>query len=280
VESKRKSDLAKLEKFQSLPKVFGKMNKEHKGKLLSDEFNRRYIVVPYVAADDLKEPNDFFRLRSSEYRAFLSANLDDTRKRNREFLRWHKIYSETREILAEKHLGLIYTMISRLGIIRDSQDDDEAISEGFLGLSHSLDGYNPFNGFRFSTYACTSIIRGVIRYFHNKNRFSTIVHSFDEKYDENHEDNLINDNTEMVVDSVLTVLEDNSAGLTDQQLEVIRARYLNGNTGELPSFREIGKLCGFSRQRAQQAKEAGFDKIREHYSDLLKIEKGLVRLIG
>jgi len=71
--------------------------------------------------------------------------------------RWQII----RDHIAAKNVGLAH-MISRkfrLGAV----DEDDLLSEGMCALGRAIDRFNPWRGFRFSTYACNVVRRALLR---------------------------------------------------------------------------------------------------------------------
>jgi len=71
--------------------------------------------------------------------------------------RWHTV----REYIVAENLGLAYTMISRFRA--KDFDHDDLLSEAMFALARAVDRFNPWRGFRFSTYACNVIARALMR---------------------------------------------------------------------------------------------------------------------
>src|SRR5438477_3830249 len=82
-------------------------------------------------------------------------------KIQREYCKWIERYNLIRERLIQANLGLVYDLIgrSRFG----SLDRDEMCSEGMMALLRAVDTFDPWRGYRFSTYACNAILRAFSR---------------------------------------------------------------------------------------------------------------------
>ena len=75
--------------------------------------------------------------------------------------RWLRRWKLIREYIVAENLGLAYTMIAHFRA-RDF-DHDDLLSEAMFALARAVDRFNPWRGFRFSTYACNVIARALIR---------------------------------------------------------------------------------------------------------------------
>ena len=72
---------------------------------------------------------------------------------------WSGRWRGIREYIVEKNLGLIYSMFRRFN--SPGQDEDDRLSEAMYGLCRAVERFNPWKGYRFSTYACNAIARSL-----------------------------------------------------------------------------------------------------------------------
>jgi DNA-directed RNA polymerase sigma subunit (sigma70/sigma32) len=73
---------------------------------------------------------------------------------------WTERWAVLRDFIVERNLGLVYSMIRRFG--PQHIDDDDLQSEAMLALSRAVDRFNPWRGYRFSTYGCNINARAMM----------------------------------------------------------------------------------------------------------------------
>src|SRR5204863_7885212 len=103
-------------------------------------------------------------------------------KIQRDYCKWIERYNLIRERLIQANLGLVYDLIgrSRFG----SLERDEMSSEGMMALLRAVDTFDPWRGFRFSTYACNAILRAFSRAaLHDSKRRNLVVASWDPEFE-------------------------------------------------------------------------------------------------
>jgi len=108
------------------------------------------------------EPDEhglFVALHTSAYRA--GRNAHGEAATTAEQSDWSRSWQIIRDHLVQRNLGLAYSMLRW----RDppNLDADERLSEALHGLSRAVERFNPWRGYRFSTYACNVIARAVLR---------------------------------------------------------------------------------------------------------------------
>ncbi len=79
----------------------------------------------------------------------------------RQYNKWVDRYNQIRTRLIEGNLGLVYDLIGRSRF--ENLDRDEMSSEGMMALLRAADTFDPWRGYRFSTYACNAILRAFSR---------------------------------------------------------------------------------------------------------------------
>ena len=158
----------------------------------------------------------------------------------------------------EQNLGLVYATIKRFGTSGLEQDDLR--SEAYVALVRAVEGFNPWLGYRFSTYAWSAISRSLIhvarRTHQHRIRFPV---ELDETRDE---PDRVDDGHELYADRLNLALDENLAELTERESMVLGRRFpTDGGPGL--TLVEIGKDIGLSKERVRQIQKSALTKLRE-----------------
>ena len=168
--------------------------------------------------------------------------------------RWSQGDIESRNILVEHNLRLVAHIIKKY--FTQSEDVEDLISIGTIGLIKGINTYKPEKGVRLATYASRCIENEILMHF-RASRKSAGDLSLSDALDVDSEGNGLS-----VMDVVATEedladtlgsqelcssLRDCVAGTLDErEAQIIRLRY--GLDGKAPrTQRETAKLCGISR---------------------------------
>jgi RNA polymerase sigma factor (sigma-70 family) len=168
------------------------------------------------------------------------------------------------EALVNRNVGLVYEMRRRYRF--DSVDSDDLTSEGLWTLFRAVSTFDPWRGFRFSTYACTSIVRGYLMLARKKQsdleRLSQVwTEQEDAALSESHAPQQ-DRNTDWWLDRLRRILSRNEAELTDIERFVVERRILHP-VGERPdTLSSLGKILHLSKERVRQIQLAALDKLR------------------
>jgi RNA polymerase primary sigma factor len=215
-------------------------------------------VAKWITTGEGEAPNEselFCALQGAAYRA--------SRKKSRrpipesEMQEWANRWKLIRDHIIEQNLGLVYTMISRFSG-RDL-DWDEQRSDALFAMIRAVDGFNPWCGFRFSTYACNAITRSLI---HLSKRTSKRRNRFPVEHEAWLERPLRVDRWgELYTDRLQRALQRNLGELTEREAAVLGWRFpLQG--GPSLTLGEIGAAIGLSKERARQIQEQALSKLR------------------
>jgi len=170
---------------------------------------------------------------------------------------WYDRWTSVREHIVQENLGLVYTMVSRFRA-RET-DRDELISEGMFGLTRAADRFNPFRGFRFSTYACNVIARAMMRRGKIQSRYHKLfvlqpVGMFDQVHHERRD-------AEFYAERLRRAMDHNVGHLTDLETAILTQRFpLDRRNPQ--TFREIGQGVGLSKERVRQIQNTALTKLR------------------
>lgn len=172
---------------------------------------------------------------------------------------WAARWQIVRSYIVNRNLGLVHAMVNQ--VRKEDADHDDLISEAMLGLIRAVDRYNPWRGFRFSTYACNVILRALMRRCRaqqrRQQRFPVVdvtAVDYPQDADEAFDDGLYLERLERTV-------RDNSCALTEVESQVLAARFPTGPAAAPLTFREIGDLVNLSKERVRQIQAAALNKL-------------------
>lgn len=135
-----------------------------------------------------------------------------------------------------------------------SLDKAHLIERGYLSLINAVDGFDPWMGYRFSTYACNAITRS----FYNRTQVMRNFIPLDEVNDDEIGSELPDD-TELWLERLDRALQSNS--LTLKEKEVLRLRF-----HEKLTLKEVGNLWELTKERVRQIQIEAFNKLRRQLS--------------
>lgn len=196
----------------------------------------------------------------------LDLNERKGRHSRREAARLHGLRRRIRDRLVNQHVGLVYEMRRRARLT--DVDPDDLNSDGFLTLLRSITHFDPWRGYRFSTYACTSLIRAYLLLAHRVRRTAAHLNRIRDDALAVEGRRIGQDpGTELLVDRVRKVLSDNSADLTATERFVIERRLLNPPNGSPQTLAAIGQLFRLSKERVRQIQMGALRKLRVRLAD-------------
>lgn len=202
------------------------------------------------------EARSFAAMHTCAYRASRRARSKPIASADRR--KWVRRWRVIRDFLVERNVGLVYSTMGRLGL--RGVEHDELRSEALFALIRSVDGYNPWKGFRFSTYACHAIVRSMIQIARKTSRYRR---RFYVQHDLWPEDITQTDNqAELYAERLNRVLDGNLGELTERETNVLGRRYpLDGRHAQ--TLGEVGDWIGLSRERVRQIEKVALGKIRQ-----------------
>ena len=170
---------------------------------------------------------------------------------------WSERWETMRNFLIGRNLGLAYKMVARFH--SSHVDRDDLRSEAFLGLMRAVEGFDPWRGFRFSTYACHAIWRALMQVAKKSRRHELqLVAEPDilcEPYSQG------NRWEELRVDRLLRALHANQGDLTERESAVLAGRFpVSG--GSKCTLSQIGEALEISKERVRQIQNEALMKLR------------------
>ena len=198
----------------------------------------------------------FVALHTSAYQASRPANQRRSAAAEREA--WSDRWETIREFIVQQNLGLVYSMIGRFG--SRHMDEDDLQSEAMFALSRAVDRFNPWRGYKFSTYACNVIARALMRRGKQETHYRRL---FPVQHDMSFErpEGLPDLDASLYVERLQRVLDENLGELTDLETRILSHRFPQEQDERL-TFQEIGNVIGLSKERVRQIQNIALIKLR------------------
>lgn len=207
----------------------------------------------------------FKQLHCSGYclsRLYKSANRRITAKTKRAFSDWVQRYHRIRTRIVEANLGLVYDLIGRSRF--ETLDRDEMTSEGMMALLRATDTFDPWRGYRFSTYACNAILRSFSRAAlqESKRRFR-VAGPYDVEYEKSDTVEIGHmDQRDLFAERLRRILHHDDADLTDVEKTVLSRRFPFEENRNRQTLEDIGNMMHVSKERVRQIQLSALSKLR------------------
>lgn len=173
---------------------------------------------------------------------------------------WTERWATVREYIVKKNLGLVYSMLGRFSTKR--ADEDDLLSDAMLALTRAVDRFNPWRGYRFSTYACNVIARALMRRGKresNYRRLFPVQHDISFEHQESTTDDT---NSDLYLERLRRALDRNIGELSEIECHILAKRFPDARGAKL-TFQEIGSTVGLSKERVRQIQNVALAKLRE-----------------
>jgi len=203
------------------------------------------------------EEDLFIAMHTCAYRATRRSRKQRITRRER--TKWIHLWKLIRNHIVEQNLGLVYSMIGRFG--SKTMDEDDMLSDAMFGLARAVDRYNPWRGYRFSTYACNVIARALMRRGKRESHYRQVFPVQNDVSFE-HPEELPDPHTELFVERLNMALDQNQGELTELESAVLTRRFPLDYTPRM-TFQEIGNSVGLSKERVRQIQNIALRKLRD-----------------
>lgn len=224
---------------------------------------RAVAISQWVASDrpEAELPDEqalFAAMHACAFRAVRGGGKSrplSAAQRNAWVDRWRAI----RDYLVETNLGLVYSTIGRFNSRKI--DEDDLLSDAMLALSRAIDRFNPWRGFRFSTYACNVIVRSLMRRGRVESNYRRL---FPVQHEAGLEraDGLPDEQKELYVERLRRVMDANLGDLSDLEYRILEQRF-PAEQGRPLTFQKIGAGIGLSKERVRQIQNVALRKLRD-----------------
>jgi RNA polymerase sigma factor (sigma-70 family) len=225
----------------------------------ADEAGRiaRWIEGRREGEDDPNEQELFVAMHTCAYRAGRRARNQTILEGERQL--WTHWWQVIRSYIVERNLGLVYSMISRF--TSSNVDEDDLLSDALFGLTRAVDRFDPWRGFKFSTYACNVIARALMRRGRQETNYRRV---FPVQHDVSFErpSEAPDANMELYVERLHRALNENLGELTDLESSILAQRFPT-DRGQRLTFKEIGDSIGLSKERVRQIQNIALAKLRD-----------------
>lgn len=182
---------------------------------------------------------------------------------NKEYARWVNRYHAIRQRLIDANLGLVYDLIGRSRF--NSLDRDEMASEGMMALLRAVDTFDPWRGYRFSTYACNAIIRAFSRAaMRDSRRRQYLTVPFDPEFEKSDLPEAMRvENQGLYIERLGDIMKGNRAELSEVEQMVLRKRFPNEDVDPRLTLDRIGRQMRVSKERVRQIQLSALNKLRK-----------------
>lgn len=175
-------------------------------------------------------------------------------------MQWGSTMRRCRDTLVVANLGLVFSMGRNYGIFANA-DVSELLPEGFQAVMRAVDGFNIDLGFKFSTYACRSIIQSMNRV--KAKIAKRLQREFPSSLDITPESKVDDRDYEHEQDlhELRQVLKSNSANLNDKEMDVVMGRFFDEK-----KLRDLGNDLDVTKERVRQIQNSAIKKLRQTLS--------------
>ena len=186
-------------------------------------------------------------------------------KRAERIATWHNRAQAVRAKLTNANLPLVPSMAKRVRVI--GVEYSELISEGYMAVLRSVEKFDVARGFKFSTYACRSILKCFHRLAAKHRRFRKL---FPVEFDPELEKSDYGERRHRMqrsdsIDAVREVLNHNCANLSNVERSVILERFSILSRGRPQTLSQVGQVVGLTNERVRQIEKKSLRKIRAAY---------------
>jgi RNA polymerase primary sigma factor len=210
----------------------------------------------------------FLRYNYAKYRVVREMKRQRkyySHKRAKRIVHWYRRAQSTRKQIVHANLALVPSMAKRKSV--SGVQFSELMSEGYMAVLRSAERFDVSRGFKFSTYACRSII-SAFQYLGKKAQRNR--QRFGAELDENHEESDFGDRRhesqrKNFIDTLHDVIYHNQADLNDVEWTIIHERYPLEENRRGKTLSQVGKKVGLTNERVRQIEKKTLKKLKEAF---------------
>jgi len=243
-------------------RVIDKYNRHHAIAFVQKGAEQRFLI-PLGLTLKRFPPDDFGNNRnrlnpSEEFELFAALHYIKYKITKTKIRKCRERYLQVYLALRNRGISANWTLVLNCAKrhaerFKNGVDRVELIERGYMSLISSVDGFDPWRGYRFSTYACDSITRS----FFNRARVIRATISIEDvddigikTADEDHE---------LWLERVNLLLQSDS--LDSREKEILNYRF-----HEKLTLKEVGAIWGLTKERVRQIQNKGLAKLKEGLS--------------
>lgn len=168
------------------------------------------------------------------------------------------IHKAIRDRVISANLGLVATCVQNTKV---KIDDESLWDTGQEALMDAADLFDPWRGFKFSTYATNIIYRRYVR--EQKIRMRIPVHDqinpgevVTSKPDK------VSDYTDILKERLIEILESKGCNLTEEELKIIKGRFALSEGSEVQTLKVLANEKSISKERIRQIQNQALFKLK------------------
>ncbi len=224
---------------------------------------------------------NFCRFQAELVRQDIDVNKVGKRLADK-LLVWWEQAMDLRERIAEYNVALVLAMAKRFP--SSSLDLPEMVSEGNLALLRAIDKFQYSRGFKFSTYACRSILKAFSRMGKKAMRYrDTFPVEFEPDFERSdYSEVKAADEEAACADEVGRIFQSNLSELSEIEYQVIDLRFnmSDPDSDKKLTLAQVGERIGLTKERVRQIQNRALAKMKqtleETYLDRLSPETAAI----
>jgi RNA polymerase sigma factor (sigma-70 family) len=171
------------------------------------------------------------------------------------------------DVLIRANMPLVFAMYGKYGYKGNfSEEMDDFLEEGRLGLMRAVQSFDVSRGFKLSTYACRAIIKAFHRFGCKLGRREKMEIFMDPELDleeGNFEEDSRRIKGEGLAEDLVDLIDHRKGILDEREERVIELRYGFSNVGKKVTLKDIAEEFGMSSEMIRQIQRRAEGKLKE-----------------